>query len=74
VDLVGDWRELVIGCALAFSAGVFLCISLSDLLPEVHFHSHDKGKLTLSFLLGIGLAFALGYVEPDLTHALEALP
>ncbi|MCZ6831451.1 MAG: ZIP family metal transporter [Gammaproteobacteria bacterium] len=74
VGFVGGLRELVIGCALAFSAGVFLCISLSDLLPEVHFHSHDRGKLTCSFLLGIGLAYALGYAEPDMTHALEALP
>jgi len=74
VGQLGGVRELVIGSALAFSAGVFLCISLSDLLPEVHFHSHDKGKLTLSFLLGIGLAFSLGYAEPDVTHILEVLP
>jgi zinc and cadmium transporter len=74
VGQLGDLRDLVIGCALAFSAGVFLCISLSDLLPEVHFHSHDKGKLTLSFLLGIGLAFALGYAEPELSHTMEVLP
>jgi zinc and cadmium transporter len=74
VGQLGGTRELVIGCALAFSAGVFLCISLSDLLPEVHFHSHDKGKLTLSFLLGIGLAFALGLIEPTATHGLEIMP
>ncbi len=71
IGQMGSERDLVIACALAFSAGVFLCISLSDLLPEVHFHSHDKGKLTLSFLLGIGLAFALGYVEPDVSHSSE---
>ena len=61
----GSSGNVVTACALAFSAGVFLCISLSDLLPEVHFHSHDRGKLALSFLLGIGLAFALGYLEPE---------
>jgi zinc and cadmium transporter len=71
IGQMGAERDLVIGCALAFSAGVFLCISLSDLLPEVHFHSHDKAKLTLSFLLGIGLAFALGYVEPEVSHVME---
>lgn len=68
---LGDNRELVAGAALAFSAGVFLCISLSDLLPEVHFHSHDKVKLTLSFLVGIVLAYALGWVEPDTAHILQ---
>jgi zinc and cadmium transporter len=73
VGQLGGNRELVIGCALAFSAGVFLCIALSDLLPEVHFHSHDKGKLTLAFLFGIGLAFALGYIEPEITHSLGAV-
>lgn len=56
--------ELVLGAALVFSAGVFLCISLSDLLPEVQFHSHDKGKLTVLLLLGILLAYAITAIEP----------
>ena len=67
-------RAQVVGAALAFSAGVFLCISLGDLLPEVHFHSHDRFKLTLSFVIGIGLAYALRYVEPGVMHGLEMLP
>ena len=58
-----------VGAALAFSAGAFICIALSDLLPEVHFHSHDRGKLTLAFLLGIVLAYAIGAVEPAGMHA-----
>ena len=52
-----------IGRALAFAAGALLCISLSDLLPEVHFHSHDRLLLTISFLLGIALAYAIHYLE-----------
>jgi len=58
----------VVGSALAFSAGVFLCISLGDLLPEVHFHSHDRFKLTFSFLVGIGLAYGLRFLEPGVLH------
>ncbi len=38
----------VAGWGLAFSAGVFLCIALSDLLPEMEFHSHHR--VPLSFL------------------------
>ncbi|MEP5763566.1 MAG: ZIP family metal transporter [Halieaceae bacterium] len=64
----------VVGCALAFSAGVFLCISLGDLLPEVHFHSHDRFKLTFSFLVGIGLAYALRFIEPGMNHGVHVLP
>lgn len=44
------------GAALAFSAGVFLCIALADLLPEVAFHTHDRGKLSFALLLGVALA------------------
>lgn len=51
-------RELILGIALAFSAGIFLCISLADLLPEVHFHSHDR--LKLSAMLVVGVLVALG--------------
>ena len=49
---------------LAFSAGAFICIALGDLLPEVQFHSHDRVRLTLLFILGIGLAMTLGWFEP----------
>jgi len=44
--------------ALAFSAGTFLCIALSDLLPELHFHHHDRIKLSAALLAGIGLMLA----------------
>ena len=55
----------VLGLSLAFSAGVFLCISLGDLLPEVHFHSHDRGKLSAALVAGVGLAFLVGFIEPE---------
>ncbi len=41
--------------ALAFSAGTFLCIALSDLLPELQFHSHDRLKLSTALLAGVVL-------------------
>ncbi len=68
VDLLADSRNLVVAAALAFSAGAFICIALSDLLPEVHFHSHDRTKLTLAFLLGIVLAYGIGALEPASIH------
>ncbi len=49
---------------LAFAAGAFICIALGDLLPEVQFHSHDRIRLTVLFLLGVGLAIAIGWFEP----------
>lgn len=68
VDLFSVSRDAIVAGALAFSAGAFICIALSDLLPEVHFHSHDRGKLTLAFLLGIVIAYAIGAVEPASMH------
>ena len=41
--------------ALAFSSGTFLCIALSDLLPELQFHDHDRFKLSAALLAGFGL-------------------
>ncbi len=74
VGLLSHLNELhIVGYIMAFAAGVFLCISLSDLLPEIHFHSHDRGILTLAFLIGIGLAYALFYFESDTMHGLEFL-
>lgn len=68
VDFIAESRNLVVAAALAFSAGAFICIALSDLLPEVHFHSHDRTKLTLAFLLGIALAYGMGTLEPTAIH------
>lgn len=65
--LLGD-QNIVIGCALAFAAGVFLCISLADLLPEVAFHAHDRERLTLALFLGIALAWGIGFLEPEHAH------
>lgn len=68
-DFIAHASDLFIGSALAFSAGVFLCISLSDLLPEVHFHSHDRLSMTLALLLGVGLSLLLINFEPDHRHS-----
>ncbi len=72
VGLLSQLNELhIVGYIMAFAAGVFLCISLSDLLPEIQIHGHDRGILTLAFLVGIGLAYALFYLESDTMHGLD---
>lgn len=45
-----------LGWGLAISAGFFICIALADLLPEVSFHHHDRGKLSLALFIGMALA------------------
>jgi zinc and cadmium transporter len=54
--------------ALAFSAGTFLCIALSDLLPELQFHSHDRLKLSIALLTGFAIMGATAVVEPAERH------
>ncbi|MCA9118000.1 MAG: hypothetical protein KDA79_23170, partial [Planctomycetaceae bacterium] len=51
--------HLIVGAALGFSAGVFLCISLGDLLPELELHSHNRLKLSLALLLGVAVAWGV---------------
>lgn len=58
----------VVSAGLAFSAGVFLCISLSDLLPEVEFHSHDRLRLSVFLVVGVLAAWGLGFLEPAHEH------
>jgi zinc and cadmium transporter len=58
----GDVNTLLVG-SLAFSAGTFLCIAMSDLLPELQFHQHDRGKLSLALLAGLIVAAAVGLME-----------
>ncbi len=64
-------NAVFLGCALAFCAGTFLCIASSDLLPELQFHSHDRLKLSVALLLGIGIAVLIGVIEPH-DHADKA--
>lgn len=60
-----DAAPTVTAAALAFSAGTFLCIALSDLLPELQFHAHDRLSLSLALLAGIGLMGVASATEPD---------
>jgi zinc and cadmium transporter len=52
-------QQAVLGCSLGLSAGVFLCTAASDLLPEMHFHAHDRGALSIWLLAGVGLAYVM---------------
>lgn len=63
-----SFQDSLLAAALAFSAGVFLCISLSDLLPEVQFHSHDRLRLSLALLVGVLLAYVIGLTEHGHMH------
>jgi zinc and cadmium transporter len=53
----------LVGAALAVAAGVFVCIALADILPEVSFHSHDRAKLSVALILGVLLAISIGWLE-----------
>jgi len=58
----GSWAHthpMWLGGALGFCAGMFLCIAGSDLLPELQFHRHDRLKLSVALLVGLGLAVAI---------------
>lgn len=52
----------VTSAALSFSAGTFLCIALSDLLPELQFHEHDRMILSGALLGGLALMGATALV------------
>jgi zinc and cadmium transporter len=52
------------GAALAFSAGTFLFIALSDLLPEVQFHRHDRLRLLLALVIGVVFMGGIAKLEP----------
>ena len=60
--------QMVVGMALGAAAGIFLCIALADILPELRFHSHDRLKLSLALLLGVLLAYGVSQLEPPHGH------
>jgi len=63
-----------LGAALAFCAGTFLCISCADLLPELQFHTHDRVRLSIALLLGIGMSLLIarfGHAHDEQEHKSE---
>jgi zinc and cadmium transporter len=62
------FQPAFLGVALAFCAGTFLCIACADLLPELQFHSHDRVKLSLALVAGLGVAVLIGAVGPSQHH------
>ena len=67
-----------VGCTLAFSAGAFLCIALTDLIPEVLNHQHDRVKLSLVLILGsilaLGIELLPGHNHSRHRNALRPVP
>ena len=73
---VGSADSSTVALALAFSAGTFLCIAGSDLLPELQFHRHDRFALSLMLALGVALAWGVGKFESAQhsdDHTVEAM-
>ncbi len=66
-------QPIVLSCALGFAGGIFLCISLADILPELQFHQHDRGLLSAALLFGVLLAYLIGYVEKWQGHDHDAV-
>jgi zinc and cadmium transporter len=60
-----DMEGQLTGAALAFSAGTFLFIALSDLLPEVQFHRHDRFLLFLALTLGVAGMGGIALLEGE---------
>jgi len=56
-------KQQLTGFALAFSAGTFIFIALSDLLPEVQFHRHDRVPLFLTLVGGVLLMGFIAFLE-----------
>jgi len=67
-----ELQHWILGLALAFSAGVFLCISLGDLLPELHFHTHDRFKLSAALLAGVAIALGIEFLPGHSHHGADA--
>lgn len=63
-----DLQNELTGAALAISAGTFLFIALSDLLPEVQFHHHDRFALFLALTSGVALMGGIALLEGHDEH------
>jgi zinc and cadmium transporter len=76
VSRFAEGNPVVLGNALAFCAGTFLCIAGTGLLPEVQYHSHDRIKLSLALAAGVAVAVLVGVLEPSdhADHPVEPTP
>jgi len=63
-----------VSAGLAMSGGVFICIAMSDLLPEVDFSSRGRIARAFTVLLGVAAAWAIGLLEPEQAHEAAARP
>lgn len=68
-----DAIEPILPFILAFSAGMFLYIALSDLIPELHHHHEDEKNNTwhqiIWFVAGIALIFSTSQILESYIHA-----
>ncbi len=53
----GEFAPVWMTPALGFAVGMFLCIALCDLLPELQFHRHDRVVLSCALVLGLAVAW-----------------
>ncbi len=75
VDRFSQAAPHFLGAVLAFAAGTFLSIATSDLLPELQFHAHDRGKLSAALLAGLGISALIANIETSgHRHNTEAPP
>jgi len=65
LEQVAHWPRMT-SAALAFSAGTFLYIAVSDLLPHIQRHSRDRKLANIGGLLaGLAIMFGLQFVLPE---------
>jgi len=58
--------ESVLGYVIAFTAGTFIYIAASDLIPEVHHRAHARDlKHVAMLVIGIALVFVIGILVPE---------
>lgn len=62
-----------LGWGLALSSGFFIAIALGDLLPEVQFNDHNRGKMTTALLVGVAIAVMVENL-PGHDHSLHSKP
>jgi zinc and cadmium transporter len=55
--------ETFTGAALAASAGTFLHLALSDILPDLHRRGGSRLRLSLALLAGVAAMWGLRFVH-----------